>query len=135
KLAVVAKAERAAINADRAILRLFRLADSPILQLGELGRFVLLRQALLGRLEMRVAGAAPPQIAFGIVLLGLELRIGLARALARHRHLDAALALEGRGHAAAPFFLDRAIDDELTLRRRRHGRQLDDAANAERHRR
>src|SRR6266852_4779493 len=65
-----------------------------------------------------IACAAPPDVALGIVLLGTDLRIGLARALARHRHLDAGLALEGGGHRTAPFLLDRAIDYELALRHR-----------------
>src|SRR5262249_20715755 len=61
--------------------------------------------------------------------LGLDLRIGLARALAGHRNLDAGVALEGSHHLAAPFFLYAAVDGERALGRgwrgRAHGQQDD----------
>src|SRR5205085_307248 len=109
ELAVVAEAERAAIDADCAVLRFFGLPHRPVLQLAEPGRFIFGRQPFLGGLKMWITGAAPPDVALGIVLLGLELGIDLAGALARHRHLDTGLALELRRHAAAPFLVDPAI--------------------------
>src|SRR5205823_761752 len=67
---------------------------------------------------MRIAGASPPDVAARIRRLGFDLRIELARALARHQHLDARRLLERGDHRPAPFFLHRAIDDELALRDR-----------------
>src|SRR5262245_57404451 len=73
------------------------------------------RQAFLGRLQMRVASAAPPDVATQIGCFGLDLRIHLAGALARHRDLDAGLTLEGGDHEAAPLLLDAAVEYERAL--------------------
>lgn len=78
------------------------------MKLGVLRRFIFERQPLFRRLQMRVAGAAPPDVAARIGGSGLELRIDLARRLAGHGDLDAGVLLEGRRHGAAPFLLDAA---------------------------
>src|SRR5215212_7647995 len=89
------------------------------MQLAHLGRFVDLGQAFLGRLQMRIAGAAEPDVALGVLGLGLELGDGLARTLLGHRDLDAAGLLELVGEQRAPFDLDRAVDVQDALRRGR----------------
>src|SRR5215475_11932868 len=65
---------------------------------------------------MRVAGAAPPDVATWVRSFGLDLRIGLARTLARHCDPDPRLPLEGGHHGAAPFLLDGTVDDQRALR-------------------
>src|SRR6185295_9195351 len=64
--------------------------------------------------------------------LGLDLRIELARALARHQYLDAGRLLDRGDHGPAPLLLHSAIDDELSLggggqRRRKRKRGYDRA--------
>ena len=113
---VVAVAERAGVDADGAELRRLGLPHRPVLQLGQRGRLVLERQALLGGLHVRVAGAAPPDVALGVGGLGLDLGVELARALARHQHLDAGGLLERGDHRPAPLLLHRAVQHQLALR-------------------
>jgi len=107
---VVGIPQRAGIDADGAELRLFRLAHRPGLQLGKARRTVFGEQVLLRRLHVRIAGAAPPDVAARVGGLGADLRHGLAGGFLRHRHAHAGGALEGRHHRAAPFFLHRAVD-------------------------
>ena len=80
---------------------------------------------------MRIAGAAPPDVAARVGGLGLELGVELARALARHRDLDAGLALERGDHHAAPFLLHRAIEHQRALRLGGCGRQGEDGERSE----
>ncbi|MNV26932.1 hypothetical protein D3C71_1180630 [compost metagenome] len=78
QLLVVAKAQRAQVHAHRAVLGIRRLLLRPGVQLRQLGRFVFEREALLGRLQVRVACAAKPDVGLGVGALGVELRQGLA---------------------------------------------------------
>ena len=115
KVGVIAKAQRAQINADRALLRRLMLLDGPGMQLRQHGRVIGLRQSFFGGLQMRIAGAAPPDIALGIGRFGLHLGIGLAGTLARHGDSDAGRLLELIDHELAPFLLDRTIDGEVAV--------------------
>ena len=119
QLLVVAEAERARVDADRAPLGLLPLPLRPIVEIVEIGRLIFDGQPFVGRLLMRVARAAPPDVALRIGGLGLHLRIDLARALARHGDRDAGLALEGGRDGAAPLFLHTAIHHEISGRLRR----------------
>jgi hypothetical protein len=85
------------------------------MHLRQIGRFILDRQALFGRLHMRVACAAPPDVTARIAGLGLHLGIELAGTLARHCDPDAGLPLESGNHVAAP--LHRAIEHEVAFGR------------------
>src|SRR5712671_4239819 len=82
---------------------------------------------------MGVAGATPPDVAARIGSLSLELSVGLARTLARHRHLDAGLALERGGHAAAPFLLDGTVEHQRALGPCGHWRGEQAAGKSEEH--
>jgi len=44
------------------------------MQLGQPRRLIGFRQAFLGGLQMRIAGAAEPDVALGVLRLGLQLR-------------------------------------------------------------
>ena len=100
QLLVVAEAERAGIDADGAVVRRLGLLDRPVVQLAQHRRPVFLGQAFLGGLQVRVAGAGPPDVALGVGGLGLHLGVGLAGALARHVDGDAGLLLEVRSPSA-----------------------------------
>ena len=115
---------------DGAVLRLLGLLLRPRLQLREHRRLVLLEQALLGRLQVRVAGAAEPDVELRIGLLGGDLRERFARALERHRDLDAGLLLELGGGERAPFGLHRADDVELLAQRPAANAQRDGSGDA-----
>ncbi len=119
---VEAVAERAGVDADGAELGCLGLTHRPVLQVVELRRNVGVGQRLFGRLQVRVAGAAPPHIALRVCGLGLDLCVELARALARHQHLDAGGFFERGGHRPAPLFLHAAIEQQLTLALRERGR-------------
>src|SRR5207248_7342953 len=69
------------------------------------------------RLAMRVPPGGPTSVAFWIWGLRLDLRVGLAGALAGHGDLDAGIPLEGGHHLPAPFLLHAAIDRERALGR------------------
>jgi hypothetical protein len=64
---------------------------------------------------MGIAGAAPPNVATRVGRLGLNLRVGFARALSGHRNVDAGFTLKFVHHGLAPLFLDRAIDGQRTV--------------------
>jgi hypothetical protein len=87
------------------------------MQVLDLLGLVFQRQALLGRLQVRVAGAAKPDVGFGVGFFGVELRQRLTRALGRHVDLRPRGARIHGGHQVAPFGLHRADDVDLTLRR------------------
>jgi hypothetical protein len=70
-------------------------------------------QALLGGLQVRVTGAAEPDVGLGVGALGDQLRQRLARALDRHVDLDARGAGEHRLDHVAPLGLHRADHVEL----------------------
>ncbi|MNG15453.1 hypothetical protein D3C84_992820 [compost metagenome] len=72
------------------------------MQVVDIGRAVRLEQALLGGLQERVAGAAPPEVGLGVGGFGAQLRTDFAGALVGLLHLDAGLAREGRGGRLAP---------------------------------
>ena len=116
-LGVEAEAERAGIDADRALLSGVPLAQRPVVQVLVGRRSVFLRQPFLGRLKMRVARAAPPDVAAWIGRFRLELGVDLACRFAGHSDLDAGFLLKGVRHGAAPFLLDAAIHDERALLR------------------
>ena len=86
-------------------------------------RLVFLEQTLLGRLQVRVAGAAEPDVELRIGLLGGDLGERFARSLERHRDLDAGLLLERHRGGVAPFGLHRTDDVELVLRACRRGEE------------
>ena len=65
--------QRPGIDAERAVFRLLPLLFRLIMQLCQIGLFRLDRQALFGRLHMRVARAAPPDVTARIAGLGLHL--------------------------------------------------------------
>jgi hypothetical protein len=121
QLGVVAEAQRARVDADRLVARLPGLLLRPRMQLRQRGRLVFEREALLGRLQVRVAGAAEPDVGLGVVLLGDELGQRLARALERHVDLGARGARVHGGDHVAPLGLHRADDVDLALRGRAAG--------------
>ena len=127
--------ERAEVHADGAVLRLLGLLLRPRLQLREQRRLVFLEQALLGRLQVRVAGAAEPDVELRIGLLGGDLGERFARPLERHRDLDSGLLLERHGGGVAPLGLHRTDDVELVLRACRRGEDAAAMAPAARMRR
>jgi len=77
ELRVEAEPERAGVDADGPVLRLLGLAHGPLVELHELRRLVLECQPLLRRLEVWVAGAAPPDVTLRVRGLGLDLRVVL----------------------------------------------------------
>src|SRR5262249_59628892 len=115
ELRVEAEAERAGVDADRAVLRLLGLARRPVVELAEPRRLVLQREPLLGRLQVWVPGAAPPDVALGVGRLGLDPGVELSGALPGHVDLDAGRLLEGGDHRPAPLLLGRAVEVELAL--------------------
>src|SRR5262249_54477796 len=115
KLRVEPEPERAGVDADRPVLGLLGLADGPLLEVHQLRRLVLEGEPFLRSLQMRVPGAAPPDVTLRVRGLRLDLGVVLARALAGHADLDAGGALERRDHRAAPLLLDRAVDHQLPL--------------------
>ena len=115
QLLVVAKAQRAQVHAHGAVFGVHRLLLRPGVQLREQVRFVFERQALLGRLQVRVARAAKPDVGLGVGLLGVELGQRFARAFGGHVDLGArGLGIHG-GHQVAPLGLHRADDVDLAL--------------------
>ena len=96
-------------------LRALGLALRPVAQLRQHRRLVWLGDLVVGRLQMRIAGAAEPDVAVRIVLLRAHAGIDLAGAHARHVDLDAGLLLVRVGDGAAPFLIDAAIHHELAL--------------------
>ncbi|MNS64766.1 hypothetical protein D3C72_979050 [compost metagenome] len=121
QLGVVAEAQRARVDAHGLVARLLGLLLGPGMQLRERGRLVFEREPLLGRLQVRVARAAEPDVGLGVVLLGDELGQRLARALERHVDAHARGAGVDGGDHVAPLGLHRA--DDVDGLRRRGGRQ------------
>ncbi len=117
---VVAKPQRSRVDAHGAPARLLRLLLRPRVQLRQRGRLVFERQPLFSGLQMRIAGAAEPQVGTRVVAFGDQLRQRLARALEQHVDLHAGGAAVDGGNRAAPFGLHRAdhIDLPLGLRGR-----------------
>ena len=113
QLGVVAEAQRPGVDAHRLVAGLRRLRLSPREQLRQRRRLVFDAQAHLGGLQVRVAGAAEPDIGLRVGLLGDQLRQRLARALQRHVDLDAGGLGEHRLDHVAPLGLHRADDVQL----------------------
>jgi hypothetical protein len=116
QLGVVAEAQRAAVDAHGLVAALLRLLLRPGVQLRQAGLLYSSAQALLGGLQVRVAGAAEPDVGLGVGALGDELRQRLARALERHVDLDAGGLGEHRLDHVAPLGLHRADHVELAAR-------------------
>jgi len=115
ELGVVAETKRPGVDAHRLEARLLGLAARPVVQLVEVRRFVGHREILLGRGQMRVAGAAEPDVALGIRGLRGDLGERLARSLQGERDPSAGLALELVGDGLAPLGLDAAVYVERSL--------------------
>jgi hypothetical protein len=96
------------------------------------GRLVFEREALLGGLQVRIAGAAEPDVGLGVLAFGDQLGQRLARSLQGHVDLGAGGARIDGGDHVAPLGLHRADDVDLPLRRgaRRRGGQGDGCNNA-----
>ncbi|MNS84526.1 hypothetical protein D3C72_1183560 [compost metagenome] len=114
---VVAKADGRAVETAHLVARHGVLAHAPVPQVIDVGRTVFGQQALLGRLQERIARTAPPDIGLGVVGLGTQLGGDLARALVRLVHLDAGLLGELLGRSLAPGRIGAAqrIDHALRL--------------------
>ena len=91
---VEAEADGAGVEAADQVAAHRVLAHRPVVQVVDVGRPVGVEQALLGRLQERIAGAAPPDVGLRVGGLGAELRDDLAGALVRLQDLDAGLGLE-----------------------------------------
>jgi hypothetical protein len=117
QLGVEAEAHRAQVDAHRAVLCVLGLLARPGVELRQQGRLVFQREPLLGRLQVRVARAAEPDVGLGVVLLGNELRQRFAGAFHAHVDLGAGGARIDGSHHVAPVGLNRADDVDLPLRR------------------
>ncbi len=113
KLGVVAHAQHAEVEADGPVLRLLGLLLRPWLQLRKQRRLVFLRQALFRGLQVRVAGAAEPEVELRVGLFRGDLRERFAGALQRHPDLDAGFLSNSVATSVAPLRLHRTDDVQL----------------------
>lgn len=75
-----------------------------------------LQKVFPGRLQMRVAGPAPPHVDMRIVPFAADLVEDLSCAPAFHGDLKAGFGLEGRFHGRAPVFVNAAQDVQVLRR-------------------
>ena len=96
-------------------MRALRLALCPVAQLRQHRQFVGGGDTLVGGLQVRIAGAAEPDVAVRVVLLGPHTGIDLAGTHPGHVDLDAGLLLVCGRDSAAPFLIDATVHHELAL--------------------
>jgi hypothetical protein len=112
-IGVVGDAQHFGVQADGAVARNLRGVLGPGVQLRQARRAVFLQQPRVGCLEVRVDRSTEPHVHLGAILLGHQLREGLAGRLVDDADLDVLRPFVNRCRVAAPLGVHAAQDVEL----------------------